>query len=107
MLRGLRGGRVGRVFWGRIAGQMLQMIDNKLNHHRRAHGRFDGRTVTKRMPGAPVLQRCFIGARGVARGAFMEEGRDRFFGFIGKPLRVFQAGGRFGEQRREREQGRL
>jgi hypothetical protein len=49
-------------------------------------------TPSKRVPGTPVLQRCFIGAHGIARGAFMEEGRDRFFGFIGEPLCVFQAG---------------
>ena len=103
----MRGPRVGRVFWGGKSGQMFEMIDNKLNDHVWRHRRFDGRAISKRMPGAPVLQGGFIGARGVVRGAFMEEGRDRFFGFIGKPLRVFQAGGRFGEQRREREQGRL
>jgi len=107
MLGGLRGGRVGRVFWGRITGQLLQMINDELNDHRRRDGRDDRFPIAQRMPGAPVLQGSFISARGVARGAFMKEGRDRFLGLIGQALRVLQRRQRLGEQRRESEKVRL
>src|ERR1035441_803971 len=82
---------------------MFQVIDNKLNDHMGRHRRFDGRTVTQCMPGAPVLQRGFIGACRVARGAFMEEGGHGVFGFLGQTLRIFQCRRRRREQRRERE----
>jgi len=55
-------------------GQMFQLIDNELNDHGRAHWCGDRRPIAQRMPGAPVLQRCLIGTRGIARRAFMEEG---------------------------------
>src|ERR1039458_7816760 len=107
MLGGLRGGRVRGVFWGRKFRLMFQMIDDELDDDRRADGRGNRYSVAQRMPGAPVLQRCFVGARRVARGAFMEEGRDGVFGFVGQPLCIFQGSRRLREQRREREEGSL
>jgi len=61
----------------------------------------------RRMPGTLVVKRCFIGARGIARGTFMKERRDRVFGFGRETLGVFEVGRRLAEQWRRGEQGRL
>jgi hypothetical protein len=90
MLRGVRRGcvrgdfRCGQFWVG------LQVIGDELDDCAGCNRRLEGGAVTKRMPGAPVLKSSLIGARRVAGGALLEEGRDRFSSFVGETIRVFQ-----------------
>src|SRR5580704_3761516 len=90
MLRGAKRGRVRGDFRCGEFWVVLQVIGDELENYAGCDRRLDGDTVTERMPGAPVLKGSLIGARGVAGGAFLEEGRHRFSSFVGETIRVFQ-----------------
>jgi hypothetical protein len=69
---------------------VLEVIGDELDDYAGCDRRLDGDSVTKRMPGAPVLKSSLIGARRVAGGPFLEDGRYCFSSFVGETIRVFQ-----------------
>ena len=85
MLRGVRRGCVRGDFRCGQFWVVLQVIGDELDDYAGCNNRrLEGGAVTKRMPGAPVLKSSLIGARRVAGGALLEEGRYRFSSFVGE-----------------------